>query len=231
MSTLEKSPAEENEGEAVHSLEGDANELGSREEREETAVENTAGDATPEELSAAGSRLELDDTGSLLKALEEAQAKALEDHDRYLRAVAEQENYRKRVVREKEHLRKYGTASFLEDFLPVLDNLMLGLDTARRHPEAKPVTDGLAMVLSQLEGVLKDNGVTSIDPEGEPFDPNLHDCVQQVASDEVEEGKVMAVARKGYRLHDRLLRPATVVVSTGPKDSSEPGPAGDGETN
>ena len=231
MSTLGQSRPQENENEAVDSPGGDAVETGLCEERKETVVEQAVGEAMPEESSVEGSALELDDKGSLLKALEEAQAKALENHDRYLRAVADLENFRKRVVREKDHLLRFGMASFLEDFLPVMDNLMLGLDTARRHPEAKPVTDGFAMVLSQLEGILKDNDVTPIDPEGEPFDPNLHHCVQQVASEEVDEGTVMTVARKGYLLHNRLLRPATVVVSTGPKDGSEPEPVRDGETN
>lgn len=157
----------------------------------------------------------------LLKKLDEAQEEARRNKDQFLRAVAEQENFRKRVVRDKEHLRKYGAALLLEDLLPVLDNLAMGLDSASKHPESKPVTDGFVMVMNQLQSTLKEHGVSEINPDGEMFDPNFHDAVANHPSGEVEEGKVMAVTRKGYKLHDRLLRPATVVVSSGASEENE----------
>ena len=153
--------------------------------------------------------------GELLKKLDEAQAEARENQDRYLRAVAEQENFRKRVVRDKEQLRKYGAALLLEDMLPILDSLARGLELAGKHPEAKPVADGFSMIFSQLQSLLKQHGVIEINPQGEKFDPHFHEAVAHHASEEVEEGKVMAVTRMGYRLHDRLSRPASVVVSSG----------------
>ncbi len=153
--------------------------------------------------------------GELLKKLDEAQSETRENQDRYLRAVAEQENFRKRVVRDKEQLRKYGAALLLEDMLPLLDSLAMGLESASKHPEAKPVTEGFSMVFSRLQSVLKQHGVTEINPQGEKFDPHFHEAVAHHGSDEVEEGKIMAVTRMGYKLHDRLLRPASVVVSSG----------------
>ena len=100
---------------------------------------------------------ELNDEGSgnpLLRELEKAQAKAEENNDRYLRAVADLENYRKRMIREKEELRKYGAAPFIEDLMPAIDNLALGLAAAENHPEAKPVTKGFALVITQIKEIL-----------------------------------------------------------------------------
>ena len=226
MSTLNQSQAEEHEEEVLDPSAKAVNNPALNEEDEAPAGEDAAGHGALEDPATDESVEEGNELGSLLKTLEEAQINASENRDRYLRSVAEHENFRKRVVREKEQLLKYGMGSFVEDLLPALDSLVLGLETARRHPEAKAVTDGFAMVLSQLEGVLKANEVIPIEPEGETFDPNLHDCVQQIASDEVEEEKVLTVIRKGYRLHDRLLRPATVVVSTG---SEDPAPSATGD--
>lgn len=153
----------------------------------------------------------------LMAKIDEAEARAAEAQDNLLRTIADLENFRKRALREKEELRKYGPAAFIEDLLPVIDNLQLGLDSAQQHhPEAKAVTDGFAMVVNQLQGVLAQYGVTAIEPKGgDAFDHNSHEAVSQLPSDRVEEGAVVALTRRGYRLHDRLLRPAGVVVSAG----------------
>lgn len=153
--------------------------------------------------------------GDLLRKLEETLGQAKKNHDRYLRAVADLENYRKRTLREKEELRKYGAAGFIEELLPILDSFKIGLDAAVGHPEAKDVTEGFALAVDQLSNVLKRYGVTEIDPEGDPFDPNLHEGVSHMPSETVDEGIVLAVTRVGYKMHERLLRPASVVVSSG----------------
>ena len=158
---------------------------------------------------------EVDTHGELLKQLDQAVAQAGESHDRYLRAVAEQENFRKRTLREKEELRKYGPAGFIEDLLSVLDSFNIGLEAARSRPEAASVVEGFEMVRAQFKTAMEQHGVTEIDPDGEVFDPNSHEAVSQQPSGLIEEGKILAVTRLGYRLHDRLLRAATVVVSSG----------------
>jgi molecular chaperone GrpE len=136
--------------------------------------------------------------------------------DLALRSRAELDNYRKRVVREKEEAIRYANSSLLESLLPILDNFELGLGAAKSTPEAAGIVQGLGMVRKQLEDFLRDHGVDTLDAEGKPFDPNLHEAVAQESSAEVPEGNVIRQLRRGFKLKDRLIRPATVVVSKGP---------------
>lgn len=133
-----------------------------------------------------------------------------------LRAQADLDNYRKRMVREKEESIRYANASLLEKLLPVLDSFELGLQAARQVPEATAIVQGFAMVEKQLVDFLRECGVEAVNAVGADFDPNLHEAVSQQHNDEVEEGKVSHQIRRGYKLRDRLLRPSTVIVSKGP---------------
>ena len=151
-----------------------------------------------------------------LTELEKAQAEALEMKTRYLRAVADMENYRKRMAREKQEIIRSAGASVVESLLPVLDNMKLGLQAAENHPEAKDVTIGFKMVDEQLKKSLSEQGLEELIPDGETFDPNFHECIAQQPSDEVEEDKIIQTVRAGYRLNERLIRAANVVVSSGP---------------
>ena len=155
---------------------------------------------------------ELDHTA---QELEDARQKAGEVQTRYLRAVADLENYRKRAVREKEELSKSVVSDFAEDLFPVIDNFKLGMSAADSHPEAKSFADGMRMVLEQLIDVLKNRGIEEVSPTGEEFDPQWHECVSHLVHDDVPENHVIETIRTGYRLKDRLLRAATVVVSSG----------------
>ena len=94
--------------------------------------------------------------------------------------------------------------------------MQLGLQAAENHPEAKDVTIGFKMVDDQLKSALTEQGLESIVPDGERFDPNLHECISQQASDEIEEDFVIQTVRSGYRLNEKLLRAANVIVSSGP---------------
>jgi molecular chaperone GrpE len=135
--------------------------------------------------------------------------------DAALRARAELDNYRKRVVREKEDAIRYANASLLESLLPILDNFELGLGAARQAPDASGIVLGLEMVRKQLEDFLRSNGLEVVDATGQTFDPNLHEAVGQEASADVPEGTVIRQLRRGYKLRDRLIRPASVFVSKG----------------
>jgi molecular chaperone GrpE len=135
--------------------------------------------------------------------------------DAALRAAADLDNYRKRVSRERDESVKYANAAFLERLIPVLDNFELGLQAARNAPEAAPIVDGLSMVYKQLQDFLANSGVETIDAAGQTFDPNLHEALAQEESHDIPEGNVIRQVRRGYRLRDRLLRPANVVVSKG----------------
>jgi molecular chaperone GrpE len=140
-----------------------------------------------------------------------------------LRAQADLDNYRKRMVREKEESIRYANASLLERLLPVLDSFELGLQAARQVPEAAPIVQGFAMVEKQLVDFLRENGVEPVDAVGKEFDPNMHEAVSQQHHEEIDEGKVSHQLRKGYKLRDRLLRPSTVIVSKGPGGGAEEG--------
>ncbi len=149
--------------------------------------------------------------------LEKAEAEALEMKSRWLRSVADMENYRKRIGREKQDIIRSAAANVVESLLPVLDNMKLGLQAAENHPEAKDVTIGFKMVEDQLKRSLSQQGLQELSPDGDTFDPNLHECIAHQPSDEVEEDKVIQTVRAGYRLNERLIRAANVIVSSGPE--------------
>lgn len=174
-------------------------------------IGDTAAETAPVNDTASGAA-DIAPAGKLAAA--EQEIDKLKDH--YARALADLDNYRRRVVREKEDLRKFATQGLLEDLIPILDNLGIGLAAAEKHPEAKPVTDGFKMVADQIKAALEQHGLREINPVGEAFDPHNHESVSQTPHDTVPDHHVAAVLRIGYRLHDRLVRPATVVVSTGP---------------
>ena len=160
-------------------------------------------------------------------AVQEEQAPPAEDtasevekyKDAALRARADLDNYRKRVAREKEDAIRYANNSLLESLLPILDNFELGLDAARNMPEAAGIVQGLQMVRKQLEDFLRDHGVDIVNAEGNPFDPNVHDAVAHEPSSTVTEGTVIRQLRKGFKFKDRVIRPASVIVSKGPQTS------------
>jgi molecular chaperone GrpE len=141
------------------------------------------------------------------------------DLDRFrdlaLRTQADFENYKKRSARERDDAIKYANSSLLERLLPIVDNFELGLSAARDEGENSPIFSGMSMVWKQLSDFLTENGLRPIDAVGHKFDPNLHEAIAHEPSDKVAEGKVIRQTRRGYRLKDRLLRPATVVVSSG----------------
>ncbi|MEM1084714.1 MAG: nucleotide exchange factor GrpE [Verrucomicrobiota bacterium] len=134
-----------------------------------------------------------------------------------MRTAADHENYRKRASREREEAVRYANQSLLEELLPVLDNFEMGMQAAAQD-EGSMIYVGMDMVRKQLNEFLGNNGVKEIPAEGQAFDPNLHEAVSQEVSEEVGEGSIIRVMRRGFTLRDRLLRPATVVVA---KSASE----------
>jgi molecular chaperone GrpE len=136
--------------------------------------------------------------------------------DLALRTAADFDNFRKRAAREKEDAIRYANTSLLEDLLPVLDNFELGLDAARSAPDAGAILQGLDMVSRQFRDFLASAGVEEIATDGAEFDPNLMEALGHEPDGRVPEGRVLRRARRGYKLRDRLLRPAGVFVSKGP---------------
>lgn len=134
-------------------------------------------------------------------------AAALEE---VLRTRAEMDNLRKRVARETETIRRFAGERILADLLPVLDSIEQGLAIV----EEGPAREGLELTRKQLADVLERHGLVVIDPAGQPFDPAGHQAISMQPSDTHPENTVVAVLQRGYRLHDRVLRPAMVIVST-----------------
>jgi len=140
---------------------------------------------------------------------------AIKFRDIALRAQAELENFRKRMAREREESVRYANASLVERLLPILDSFDLGLEAAKGADGAAAVVSGFEMVRKQLDEFLSNSGVEKIDAVGQDFDPNIHDAMGSEESTEVPEGKIIRQLRAGYKLRDRLLRPASVFVSKG----------------
>lgn len=132
--------------------------------------------------------------------------------NRYVRAIADFENFRKRTEREKADFFRYATSAVLKDILPVLDNFDRALDHAE---EGDDFHKGVLMIYKQLFDVLQRHGLKPIDESGVTFDPNIHEAVVREEDDSVPNHTVAAILQKGYFLHDRLLRPALVKVAVG----------------
>jgi molecular chaperone GrpE len=144
--------------------------------------------------------------------------KAQEHWERLVRVSADFDNYKKRAAREREEATRYANKSLLEKLVPILDNLEAALGAANSVPggASEALTTGVGMTYNQLRSVLADAGLEEIDAAGKPFDPNWHEAVSQQPSAEVPEGTVLQQLRKGFKLKERLIRPATVVVAKKP---------------
>jgi len=184
----------------------------------DSIVDGTRGNETPAEPPDSISVEELAE-------LKNKAAKADEHWDKYLRAVADLDNYRKRVAREKEELARFTSERVVAALLPSLDNLERAIDAAQKHSASdSPLLEGITQVYNQFRRSLVEFGLEDVVAKaGHPFDPNLHEAVSHVESDEHPEGHVIEQLQRGYKLADRLLRPARVVVSKGqPAEQAEP---------
>jgi molecular chaperone GrpE len=132
--------------------------------------------------------------------------------EQLLRAQADFDNYRKRAIRDQDDLRRFACADFIEELLPVLDSFELGLKSMQESPHA---LSGVQMIFTQLQTLLATKGLKEIAPQGEAFNPQWEEAVAYVHNENVPQEYVVQTIRKGYLLHDRLLRPAAVVVSKG----------------
>jgi molecular chaperone GrpE len=146
--------------------------------------------------------------------VQKLQAEAADYRDRLLRTQAELENFRKRSRRELEDERKYAEMQLVRDMLPVLDNIDRAISAAQKHTDASSLADGFKMVGQQLHRLLESHQVKRIEAEGEPFDPAFHEAILQQPDDSKPQGTVLSVHQTGYQLHDRVVRPAQVIVST-----------------
>lgn len=141
--------------------------------------------------------------------------------DMAYRSQAELDNFRKRSAREAQETRAYANADLLRALFPILDNFDMGLEAARAESEKSMIFMGMSMVSRQLQDFLRESGVQEIEALSKAFDPNLHEAVAQEPSPSAPEGTIVRVTRRGYKLKDRLLRAASVIVSSGPAATPE----------
>jgi len=144
-----------------------------------------------------------------------------EAEQRTLRAQAEAENVRKRMRRDMDDQLRYASTGLMRDLLPVLDNVHRAITAAEQSGEASSLLEGMKMIARLLETTLAQHSCKRIDAIGEPFDPNLHEAILQQPSDEYAAGVVAMETTGGFRLHDRVVRPSQVIVSTGPAADEE----------
>lgn len=177
-------------------------------EQEENKEDGLEQDGSGEEQSSGEAE---DVSVQLAKALE----KNRELEDKLLRMAAEQDNFRKRMQRERETALKYAEESILRELLPSLDNLERAVAQCKCSPDAEALLAGVEMTCKGLLNTLEKFGVKPLDGEGQPFDPNFHEAVAMEASPDVPENQILQEYQKGYMFKDRLIRAAKVVVSKG----------------
>ena len=183
---------------------------------EERAVPEESLPADPEALRKRVALLEAQLEESMRRA-RETNDRLKDTHERLLRTAAEFDNFKKRALKEKDDTQKFGSERLLKDFLPVMDNLERALDHAAEHDPQK-VIEGVRLVQKLFDSTLARHGVVSFSAKGRPFDPTLHEALMQQESEEAPNTVVGEMA-KGYKLNERLIRPAAVVVAK-PKASA-----------
>jgi molecular chaperone GrpE len=170
------------------------------------------------ETAAAAARCE--DPAELPNALQEKTREVEEHYERLLRLAAEMENLKKRQERERADLLQFANENLIKELLPVVDNLELALDHGRQLQAPAPLLEGLERVHQSFLKALAKFGVTPLGSVGQPFDPAFHNAVMQEEAPEVPDCEVLKEMQKGYLLHNRLIRPAMVVVARNPEKST-----------
>jgi len=145
-----------------------------------------------------------------------AREEARQSHERWLRERADVENVKKRAARERADTIRFANEQVLKDLLPIVDNLERAVEHARSGGDGQPLGEGVALILKSLLDVLERHGVTRVEAKGAPFDPTHHQAMAQVESEEHAPNLVVEEHQPGYRLHERLLRPALVSVAKAP---------------
>ncbi len=149
--------------------------------------------------------------------LEKLRAERDENYNRYLRAVADLDTYRRRVAREKDELRQFGTLDLIENLLPVYEHLALAIASSQQNADAESIAKGVALVLEQFKSVLGAKGLVEINPEvGADFDPHQEESIGHAPHPTVPPETIVQVVRTGFSLNGRILRPASVLLSSGP---------------
>jgi molecular chaperone GrpE len=150
--------------------------------------------------------------------LEKCKEKMKDYHDKHLRALAELENYRKRVEEERLQIAQYTKEDLICEFLPILDNFEMALYHVQNTTEPEKITEGIKLVERQVHNILKNKGLKAIEAKGKKFDPHIHEAIIQEENDKYPEGFIIEELRKGYTLGGKVIRPSQVKVTKKKKE-------------
>ena len=189
----------------------------------DSELQDEVPDQTDEETETEEKKVLPPPTPEELKQLREQATKAEEYYDRLQRQVAEADNLRKRLAKEKQEAIRYANESLIVELLPTIDSFEMAINAAQNSDDNSidSLKTGIEMIYTQIKRTLEEIGVTEIDATGQTFDPSLHEAMSRIKTSKAEEGTVLEQTRKGYRLGDRLLRAASVVVAIAPDEAQE----------
>jgi len=189
-------------------------------DEKETSKEDTANNK--KDLNKDDTPKPVDPLKEMEEKVESLKKEAAENHDRLLRMAAEFENYKKRATREMNDFRKFANESFAKAILPVVDSMDLAVESSSNDKHvSNSMVEGVNMTLKEILKVFEQFGVKRFESIGNTFDPNLHQAVMQEETDAFPENTVSKELQKGFMIHDRLLRPAMVVVSKKPENQKK----------
>ena len=158
---------------------------------------------------------------NLNKKIQETYSKNEDLQDKYVRVLADLENLKRRQIKEREEAVQRTRSQIMGDLLPSLDAFQMGMQEAEKEESTKNIFVGISMAFKQMENVLGEYGLEIINPDGSEFDPKFHEALSYQASEDVKEGFVLQTIRIGYRIKDKLLRPASVIISKGKEEGEE----------
>ena len=158
---------------------------------------------------------------NLNKRVQETYSKNEDLQDRYVRVLADLENLKRRQIKERDEAVQRTRSQIMGDLLPSLDAFQMGMQEAEKDESTKNIFVGISMAFKQMENVLGEYGLEIINPDGSEFDPKFHEALSYQESDDVKEGFVLKTIRIGYRIKDKLLRPASVIISKGKEEGGD----------
>ena len=195
----------------------------------EPEISEDYSDSAVEEDSNPEAQPSAEEYALLEEELNRVKAENEERSDRMLRTIADYENSKKRAEREKTEFFKYAVEGVIKDVILVVDSIERGIESAKESKDFESLNEGIQLIHKQLGELLKKRDVTVIQAQGELFDPNLHEAVMHIESDDVQENAVIEEFQRGYLLHDRVIRPSMVSVSRGKPEEEDASPVNEAE--
>ena len=203
-------------------MDQESEKIKSKEEEEEQNPDSEESIDNNEDLSAESENADSKTSNqNLNKRIHETYSKNEDLQDKYVRVLADLENLKRRQIKERDEAVQRTRSQIMGDLLPSLDAFQMGMQEAEKDESTKNIFVGISMAFKQMENVLGEYGLEIINPDGSEFDPKFHEALSYQESDDVKEGFVLKTIRIGYRIKDKLLRPASVIISKGKEEGGD----------